>query len=323
MLSYSKYIIPLNYLEEKERFFTKKKYNPTFKYKYQSVNFDLSKSHSSKKKLFENLISGNLKQWEIEGQKRFNCYFEIKLLEKGIREISQINSNIREKSNDLSEIIKYSKEIFKILGIDFHLVFTNRSGFNARPLYPHKKLQISNFAILEYLNPKGLVTHELVHILRYLNTLDNGIKSKNYLPTDEGLACYIEDFFTPDFLGKKSYIQHLADYIGCFIASKSSFLDVYEFYRSIDFSPELSYQRASRCKFGVIDTSLPGANMKIGMYYYNEMLVKQFLKEYPDKLEILFLGRINLKRANKMDYQSSKYSSKLDNIKIFLDWVKK
>jgi len=50
----------------------------------------------------------------------------------------------------------------------------------------------------------GFIKHEMTHILRYVNgNITKFLESSNYLPTEEGLACFMQDTYGQ--FGEASY----------------------------------------------------------------------------------------------------------------------
>jgi hypothetical protein len=68
-----------------------------------------------------------------------------------------------------------------------------------------------------------------------------------------------------------------------------SLRDIYECFRDFGASDELAWKRASRHKFGFIDTSVGGDIVKPAMYYANEQKVGEL--SATEKLR-LFVGKI-------------------------------
>ena len=120
-------------------------------------------------------------------------------------------------------------------------------------------------------------------------SLHNNIKpSLNYLPTEEGLASWCQDNTNDD----NGLAQHAMEYIGTSIGlDGGSLRDIYECFRVYGASKELAWKRASRHKFGFIDTSLTGDIVKPAMYYANEIKIAKLSTE--EKLR-LFVGKISL-----------------------------
>jgi len=134
----------------------------------------------------------------------------------------------------------------------------------------------------------------MTHILRYVNGKYNKIsRSTNYLPTEEGLACFMQDTYGE--FGGASLFQHAAEYTVTEIALKSSLRQMFDYLCDIGFTKELAWQRAIRHKFGFVDTSQPGDIMKPSMYFYTEQQLKKLTTE---ELLKLFVGKISLQEIN-------------------------
>jgi hypothetical protein len=118
---------------------------------------------------------------------------------------------------------------------------------------------------------------------------NNISKSKNCLPTEEGLASYCQDFTGDN--GQASLFKHAAEYTVTDIALNGSLIDATDYLQSIGFSKPLAWQRAIRHKFGWVDTSKPGDIMKPSMYFYHQQFVKKLTRE---QKYCLYVGKIRV-----------------------------
>ncbi len=156
----------------------------------------------------------------------------------------------------------------------------------------------------------GIVRHEVLHIIRSMNAVFNEIeKSQVFLPTEEGLASYVQNYKGAE--ENYSLYQHAARYSATDVALKGSFRDVVEYLLSIGFEEKLAFRRAVRHKSGFIDTSQPGDIMKSSMYFYNLQRIKQLTDS---EILRLFVGKIGIEDLP----QHREYKGKIDAQKIIL-----
>lgn len=299
---------PINSLEEKEKFFKYSKYNPQFI--YPTVTQPNRKVPKYKEKLHESFIEQNIEVLTNETSRIYECLYDADTynLAQNI-----LKTNLAPlKRQDLKTLEQEFIKMFRLLRINYKIKFSDRYGFNFRPNYLKKRILVSNHAVLDYLPIYAVVLHELTHVIRRMNTsYNNNYPKRNYLPTEEGLACYMSDNCIPHELAQYPLYQHAADYIGTLISKENSFINVYEYYRSLGFNKDLAWQRTARTKFGLKDTSQPGTIHKPGMYFFNEIKVSKLPKKDIIKL---FSGRITLNQLNEIE----KYSGKIPIEKIKL-----
>ena len=156
---------------------------------------------------------------------------------------------------------------------------------------------------LQYFSIESEVKHEITHILRYENGEYNNIpRSDYYLANEEGLATYLQDLVKID---NYSLYQHSAEYIASQIGMNSSLREIFNYFISLGFEPELAWHRSSRHKFGFIDTSKPGDILKPAMYFSQSQKIAKLSQ---DEILKLFVGKISLKDSEKYD----KYFGRFD-----------
>ena len=281
-----KFITPLNLESEKEKFFSSDSYYPIFTYYWQSEEPVYSTSGNKlnlMKAIFDQNVSDIHKyaraQFEIGSWEHIDLAEEILKVKPG-----------RIPSEEHSQIIENFAKAFDFLGLyDYKLSIVDTHGFNFRPLCHKKVLQMSKYANFEYMSVDGEIRHELVHIIRYENGIFNKIpRSDHYLPTEEGLATFMQD--KDDKQGASQY-QHAAEYMASRVGLSGSLRDIYNHFVRLGFSEELAWQRASRHKFGFVDTKEPGDILKPAMYFANAQRVKTLSDK--DLLN-LFRGKIGL-----------------------------
>jgi len=287
---------PLNLHTEKEKFYASKTYNPVFMYVWQ--NKHAPHDHLGRKSaLFKAMKAQDNELIESKAKKYFETDINSEVLKDAEKYIKKTKP--QRMSTETEKLKKQLQKTLKLFGIDFKIQFLKTGGFNVRPAYSKNKVYIGADIVTDYMSIEGLVKHEMVHIVRFINGKYNKIRFKaGFLPTDEGLASYVQDFFSPG--GESSYYQHAAEYVATNIGTKGSLRDIYEYFRSIGFSKDLAWQRAARHKFGFVNTSKPGDFIKPAMYYYHEQKIKNINK---NKLINLFTGKIALKNIDKYKYK--------------------
>lgn len=181
------------------------------------------------------------------------------------------------------------------LNIDYTVKIVDEHGFQGRPDHEKHVLKLSKYLHLQFLTLDGITNHELVHIIRAVNGQYNNIPiSEDYLPTEEGLACLVQDNFLTE--PTPSSFQHALEYLAADLSRTASFREVYNFLIQHGSDPENAWLRGVRQKFGLRDTSKPGGLVKSGMYFYHENILRKLNK---DKLLRLFVGKIALSELNQ------------------------
>lgn len=296
-------ISPTNLEAEKEKFFASKTYHPTFRYSWQENNFlDLTGMRSVYRELLLTIENQDTQEIVTKAKKLFQSDLD----KQKLASAHSIISNKPEKMNTptIDQICTRFNAAFSFLGLhNYTIEVSDQAGFNFRPQCKDKKLVVSKHVNMEFFSLDGEIKHELTHIIRYENSQFNLIGfSDDYLPTEEGLACYFQDYCSQD--GSSSLFQHAAEYVSTEVCLSGSLRDCIDFLRDIGFSPELAWQRAVRHKFGWIDTSKPGDLMKPSMYFHHE----QEMVALPNKDRLrLLVGKISLE---ELEYYPS-YSGRI------------
>ena len=208
----------------------------------------------------------------------------------------------------LTTVVNYIQiefeRVFKLFGLYVYSFKTvDKHGFSFRPNCHKKTLEMSKYASFQFFSIESEVKHEITHILRYENGIYNNIpRSDYYLATEEGLATYLQDLVTKD---NYSLYQHSAEYMASKVGMNSSLREVYNYFISLGFEPELAWHRSSRHKFGFVDTSKPGDILKPAMYFAQSQNIAKLNQE---EILKLFVGKISLKDSEKFD----KYYGRFD-----------
>lgn len=277
-------ITPTNFAQEQEKFLASTRYNPTFHYIWQDQTIDPKFSVSDKQSLWEAIKNQDHTTVSAVAAR----FFEVDYDDAKIQAATHVASEKKPKCHGTAEeYVQLLRECLNYFGLsEVEVVLTDDGGFNARPHLEKKRLLVSKHIQFEYFSMVGGVHHELVHCLRYYNRKYNKIhQSHRYLPTEEGLASWCQDNTNDD----NGAAQHAMEYVASSVGLKGSLRDIYDFLCDLGMSRELAWKRASRHKFGFVDTSLPGDILKPAMYYANEIKVAKLTTD--EKLR-LFVGKI-------------------------------
>jgi len=279
-------ITPTNLDSEREKFFASTSYNPTFHYIWQDVDLKPIFSSENKYPLWESIK----KQDHISIVQSASSLFDTSITDEFTASAYQQSSVIGRLSTgsaqEYARLFQNALDEFDIS--DYKIILTDSSGFNARPNHNDKTITISNQIHFEYFSMEAGVRHELVHVIRYKNGIYNHIKrADNYLPTEEGLASWCQDNTNDD----NGFTQHAIEYVASSVGIKGSLRDIFDTMCDFGMSAELAWKRASRHKFGFVDTSIPGDIIKPALYYANEIKVDKLTTD--EKLR-LFVGKISM-----------------------------
>ncbi len=289
------YLTPTNLAQEEEKFFSSSNYNPQLTYAWHTPEARAwLDEQTDAKKLLSALRSRAYAQATWQACKYFETDIVPSVLARANKELE--NPITVAPTPPIEKIANAFTAGFAQLGLDeYQLEVADERGYNFRPQQHQKRLRMSKYAQLGYLSLEGEVRHELVHLIRTENGLHNGIPvSAQYLPTEEGLATYCQDWATSEY--QTSSYQHAAEYAATAVMMQGSLRDGYTFLRDRGFSAKLAWQRAIRHKFGWTDTSQPGDLMKPAMYYSQQLRVGAL--SVSDRYR-LFVGKIALDELKK------------------------
>lgn len=280
---------PTNLSSEKDKFFASDTYNPQLSYNWNAADIDawLAKEPEYTG-LARAIVSQNVSDIHREAGRAFSTAIDQSILLLA----QQITSNMPKTFPTLpvEQVAAAFTEAFRYFDYQYHVEISEDHGFNFRPMHDERKIVLSRHLNMQFFSLDGEIKHELIHVIRYLNTQSNAIPfSPNYLPTEEGMATYFQDYVGQD--GTSSLFQHASEYALTPVCMESSLRDAVRYLESIGFEKELAWQRAIRHKFGFIDTSKAGDNMKPSMYFYWQQKIR--LLSNQERLR-LFVGKIRL-----------------------------
>lgn len=285
-MSYLKAITPLNIAQEKEKFFSSNNYSPQFVYQWDTESL---KEYRAADPRISDLLDALVKQDGEAIVRQANTFFDVVFRPQDIAFAKTLIKDIPPASNGTAE--EYAtvlRQKLRDFNIDYRVEIVDKHGFQGRPDHQARVMQISKYLHLQFLSIDGITNHELVHIIRAVNGSYNGIApTPDYLATEEGLACLIQDELLRQ--PSASSFQHAIEFLAADISRTAGFREVYNFLMARGSDPQSAWLRGIRQKFGMCDTSQPGGLMKSGMYFYHEQLLRQLSK---DELLRLFVGKI-------------------------------
>jgi hypothetical protein len=278
-------ITPTNLQEEYDKFFASSTYSPIFHYIWQDQEIEPEFSVKLKYPLWEAIRHQDHPAIVESAGKLFEVEISEEVLDRAVVITKQEGKQSSGSAIALKELFDLA---FREFDLDYKAKIVDGHGFYMRPRHEKKELLISQHIQFEYFSMEAEVKHEMAHIIRYVNGKQNKIKrSERFLPTEEGLATWCQDHTNDDL----SQVQHAMEYVGSAVGIGSGFRDIYECFCAMGMSKELAWKRASRHKFGFIDTSLPGDILKPAMYFANAQKIEELTQ---DEKVRLFMGKINL-----------------------------
>jgi len=287
-MTYLKLITPTNIAEEKEKFFNSKTYSPQLEYKWDAERI---KQYKTAKPELAPLIDALVAQDKTAMEKAASIYFDVTFRAQDISCAEGLIQEVPQASNGTAEeLAPLLEQKLQELGIDYGVEIVDKHGFQCRPDHKAKVVRISQYLHLQFYSTEGVANHELVHIIRAVNGVYNGIiPTLDYLPTEEGLGILIQDGLLRS--PSPSAFQHALEYLAAHLSRTAGFREVYAFLREHGADAENAWLRGIRQKFGLRDTSRPGGLMKSGMYFYHEQLLHELDEQ---ALVRLFVGKIPL-----------------------------
>lgn len=300
---------PVNLEAEEEKFLSSRTYNPVFHFSWEKRPILPLDKNKSLRQLKQAILEQDHKLMVRFARKIFQTTFDI-----DTRDTAQeiIDNKPEFKRNVvLDDVVAAFRKAMDILDIDYEVHVVKKRGFYFRPKHLKRVLEVSHTAELQFFTIDGAVKHELTHIIRHLNGKANMLPTAlDYLPTEEGLASYMQDYYGER--GDASLFQHAAEYNASLVGLNGSLRDIFDYFRSLGFNKKIAWQRAARHKFGFIDTSKPGDIIKPAMYFHHEQKIKALPEE---RRWILFSAKVSQKFLNRL----SEYRGiiPLEKLKLF------
>lgn len=284
---------PVNLEEEKATFFKTPGYNPQFEYSWDKDHIQEVVTHKPHYKPFvDAMVSQDVEAMKKEAHVVFQTPLNQAVLDRA-HQITSVPPQLP-KEQTLEEYEAAFIRAIEFLNLPYTVAISDKPGFKFRPAHRAKKLYISRHGTFTYMTTDSAVKHELTHLIRAVNGEHNGIAfSPDYLPTEEGLASYMQDFNGKH--GDVSLFQHASQYTAMAVGETGSFQDMFTYFRSIGLSEEQSWIKTVRQKYGYKDTSLPGTFVKPAMYFFHEERIRGLSE---DEIERLFVGKIAIEELS-------------------------
>ena len=314
------YLNPLNFEEEKYKFFKLKKYNPQFIYpdvpsekfkKFEEIliikpfpNADSLSSYIKGRKIEETLLKLKLilsigkSDISLYSKLLYQLKFDRKTIDCALKD-SKISSSFKsqEKLNQSQTVNKFCEYLNKNNLNNWQVTKSERSDFYFQVLHQSRLISVGKNLNWDYCNIDNTLAHEIDgHVIRSINAKKQKKKAFQanlpfYIKTEEGLACYLGDYCAKD--GQTSLKHHAIKYLAGYFALSNSFYETYNFLIDHGFTKELAFQRTFRLKRGLTDTSMPGCFAREAMYYEGMVEVKDYLDGGGD-IRKLYLGKVGL-----------------------------
>lgn len=287
-------LLPANYLEEKEKFFSDRSYNPQFRYEVlpkQSYLQEYGKEYGSFSALAQEIID----------QKYFN---------RSAKEVAEEGGNILGHDQVIGLCLKYLEE--NHLSGHYVIEWSDTPVSRASINHKQRQLTLKKNAEFRECNTMGMLFHEIgTHALRQLNYEQQPwFKKKteygfsDYLATEEGLATV--HTLLP-FEDKSAYSSAIR-YIASLYAQTHSFTELWKLLSAYIHEPELRWMITFRQKRGIADTSQPGGYTKDVIYFAGAMLVADWLQKHSFNLPSLYFGKIAVSDVEKAEKLSKGFS---------------
>jgi hypothetical protein len=269
-------VAPTNVLEEKEKFFASRSYNPQFTYTKKVAESELS-------------------QWGLPQEKLFKyCQAMLPQTKQMVKESSEIITIPEIES--VIENFNTSWATIEPLNVHFSSSYVSRCYVTAGNIFFQLPIIYSRSQFL------GLMRHELeTHILRLHNNQLQPWSSelfpdKKIRRTEEGLANLHTFLFRDDKQLRKTFCSYLATWVG----QHGSFREVYETLRSHHFNESTSWNVAVKVKRGIEDTSRPGGLTKEICYLEGTIQVWDWIVNQKNDPHQLYLGRIGIEQLTEL-----------------------
>jgi uncharacterized protein (TIGR02421 family) len=313
-------INPVNAEEEKERFFSKRFYNPQFQYApYRSsinalaeVLKNIRPDDSVMGRLFEhtrlNYLThiGMIKargtdEFTYQSRKLYGSPDSFLGMNADVLVKLKIPEGRKEKPLTSDQVEKKLRFAFMNYGFDWKVAQKDMIACAAVKT-SKKMLYIKKDSRFDSQFVKRLIVHEIgTHVVRFENGRSQPYKLfsrgfPGYLMTEEGLAvvneernCCLNNALLKTYAGRVLAIRK---------ALESSFYDTYRYMRRY-FSKEAAWRLTLRAKRGLGDTAEPGALTKDMLYLKGYLKVKEYIRRR-GSLTSLYYGKLGIEHVNEL-----------------------
>lgn len=287
MSAYLRLLTPTNLTEERTRFFSSPNYHPQLEYDWSRETIAACLAENP---TIHGLVEALQSQHPATILQVSADFFDVKFRAQDVALAATTIKALPKPVNATpQDVVQALQTALAYLQADYTVLLLDQPGFQCRPNHHDKTISVSKYGNFQFSSVESLVKHELIHVIRAVNGNANGIAPEtNYLPTEEGLACLMQDRYTAT--GAGSLFQHSLEYYASYLSQEHNFQDIYDFLLKCGCSPDVAWQRGIRQKYGLRDTTQPGGILKSAMYLYHE----QLLGELDDaSLLRLFVGKIS------------------------------
>ncbi|MFZ1721491.1 MAG: tyrosine/phenylalanine carboxypeptidase domain-containing protein [Microgenomates group bacterium] len=275
-MSFLSDLTPINFQEEKARFFEDQTYNPQFKYNVEIPEKKLSQYGMPKLELVH-LAEEILKK----------AYFGRNQLDLEMLEGPELTQQ------QVSEVITAFLEMHDLQD-RYQQVWS--SSFVARTTISSDTIKLRLPVAFRKEGLRGMIYHEIgTHALRRINYEAQPWLNKkkeygfgSYLTTEEGLAS-LHSLLPKSF--KLAYIPALR-YLGVYTAQTSSFVELWKVISKYIQDPDQRWRVAVRQKRGQKDTSQPGGYNKDQVYFEGMTLIWKWLHANNFDCTNLYYGKL-------------------------------
>lgn len=319
-----RYLAPINFWEERRKFFEDRKYNPQLRYAYPSLaalkqyeeeveNFQYSNSCDLEALLFKRKIEetklklrlllaiGTTSVTQISTL-LYQLKFDRKTLDSAKKDAS-VKVNFKPtRILTRYEILKAIKNNLAKYGItDWKIILSSRYDFSFQILPKSKLIKMGRNLNCDTGDLEYSLAHEIDgHVIRAQNAAkQENIMYRNifpfYIKTEEGLACYLGDYFSQN--GEVVRRNHAIRYLAAYFAKIHTFSETYEYLTDQGMTSDLAFQKTFRLKRGLKNTEMPGVFAREAIYYEGMIEVKNYLDGGGD-IRNLYAGKVGLAEAD-------------------------
>ncbi|EKD49309.1 MAG: ketopantoate hydroxymethyltransferase [uncultured bacterium] len=317
-LPHLSHLVPINFNEERKKFFKEKNYNPQFTYEAPFANdLDLLRTRLEKIKLDNSVLGKIFDKKKSEVQKKIELIQSIgkedftkksialhgepsdELIEYASGNFE--NKNISKKVESFlsfGETLKIIKNKLDDTGIKYKLVTANELPARIKITTTEKitLINIRNDVKFKKNDLLGTLAHEIdTHLFRHENGKLQPYKIfsegfAEYQTTEEGLAVYNKE---RNYKNPRKFDTKALNVLAIKDALTESFCDVYKNLRKLGVLPKTAFGITYKTKRGLSDTSKAGAFTKNYIYLKGKLMIDEFIKNGGD-LRKLYIGKIGI-----------------------------